>query len=117
MDPMGLSLDNFDVTGQWRIRENMTPLDTRGELYDGTPLTTPAELAAALLKRPIPLARALTAQLLSYALGRPVEYFDQPTIRAITRAAEPGGYAISSLIVGVVTSDAFQTRQTQTTAN
>jgi hypothetical protein len=117
MDPIGLSLDNLDVVGQWRIRENMTPLDTRGALYDGTQISNPTELVNALIKRPIPLVRNFTEQLLSYALGRPVEYYDQPTIRAITREAEAGGYRISALILGVVKSDPFQMRQSQTTAN
>ena len=63
------------------------PLDTRGDFYDGTPVTTPAELTRALLKRPVPLVRTFTENLLAYALGRRVEYFDQPTIRAIAKAA------------------------------
>jgi hypothetical protein len=117
IDPIGLALDNFDPVGQWRIRENMTPLDTRGEFYDGTPVTNPSELAAVLLKRPVPLARNFTDHLLSYALGRPTSYLDQPAIRAIVRAAEPNGYRVSSLILGVVKSDAFQMRQAPTTAN
>ena len=79
MDPIGLALDNFDVTGKWRERENGMPLDTRGDFYDGTPVTTPAELTAALLKRPMPLVRTFTENLMAYALGRRVEYFDQPT--------------------------------------
>ena len=79
MDPIGLALDNFDVTGKWRVRENGMPLDTRGDFYDGTPVTTPAELIAALLKRPMPLVRTFTENLMAYALGRRVEYFDQPT--------------------------------------
>jgi hypothetical protein len=107
MDPIGLALDNFDVTGQWRIRENGMPLDTRGELYDGTPVSNPAELVAALSRRPIPLVRNFTENLLTYALGRRLEYYDQPTVRAIARAAEGSGYRISSFVVGVVTSDAF----------
>ena len=117
IDPIGLALDNFDATGKWRIRENMQPLDTRGMFYDGTPISQPAELSAVLLKRPIPLIRNFTQRLLSYAIGRPVEYFDQPTIRAITEAAELEGYKMSSLIMGVVTSDPFVMRQAQTTAN
>jgi hypothetical protein len=117
MDPIGLALDNFDAVGQWRIRENMTPLDTRGVFYDGTPITRPAELVDVLLKRPIPLVRNFTANLLAYSLGRPVEYFDQPTIRAITQAAEPDGYRMSALIMGVIKSDAFQMRRAQSTAN
>src|SRR5690606_25696665 len=112
-----LALDNFDVTGKWRIRENMQPLDTRGEFYDGTQISTPSQLADVLLKRPIPLVRNFTNQLMSYAIGRPTEYYDQPTIRAITSAAEPEGYKVKDLILGVVKSDLFQMRQAQTTAN
>ena len=117
IDPIGLALDNFDVDGTWRIRENGTPLDTRGVFYDGTPISKPGELVDVLLKRPIPLVRNFTGNLLAYALGRPVEYYDQPTIRAITRAAEADGYKMLSLITGVVTSDPFKMRQAQTTAN
>ena len=117
MDPIGLALDNFDVTGQWRIRENMAPLDTHGVFYDGSPITRPSELTEVLLKRPIPLVRNFTEQLLSYAIGRPVEYFDQPTVRAIARAAEANDYKTSSLVMGIVKSDVFQMRQTQPTAN
>jgi hypothetical protein len=117
MDPMGLALDNFDVTGKWRIRENMQPLDTRGQFYDGTAISTPGELAAVLLKRPIPLTRNFTNKLMSYAIGRPTDYFDQPTIRAITRTAESDGYRMKDLIVGVVRSDLFQMKQAPTTAN
>ena len=116
MDPIGLALDNFDATGRWRIRENMAPLDTRGDFYDGTPISNPIELANVLLKRPIPLVRNFTENLLAYALGRGLEYYDQPTVRAIGRAAEPD-YRFSSLIMGVVKSDPFQMRQAPTTAN
>jgi hypothetical protein len=108
MDPIGLALDNFDVTGRWRIRENGMPLDTRGTFYDGTPVSAPSDLTALLLKRPIPLVRNFTANLLAYAMGRRVEYFDQPTIRAIVRDAEANDYRMSSFILGVVRSDAFQ---------
>ena len=117
IDPIGLALDNFDVTGRWRIRENMAPLDTRGVLYDGTPISRPVELVDALLKRPVPIVRNFTELLLSYAIGRALEYYDQPTVRAIARSAEENDYQVSSLILGVVKSDAFQMRQTQTTAN
>ena len=111
MDPIGLALDNFDSTGQWRLRENGMPLDTRGDYYDGTPVSTPAELSAVLLKRPIPLVRAFTENLLAYALGRRVEYYDQPTVRAITETAESGDYPVRSIILGVVGSDAFRMKQ------
>jgi len=108
MDPIGLALDNFDVVGRWRVRENSVALDTRGDYYDGTPVTTPGQLSAVLLKRPIPLMRTLTENLMAFALGRRAEAFDQPAIRAITRRAEADGYPLSSLILGVITSDAFQ---------
>ncbi len=108
MDPIGLALDNFGVTGKWRIRENGMPLDTRGQLYDMTPVSSPGELQEALLARPAPLIRTFTANLMAYALGRRVEYYDQPRIRAIVREAENEDYRISAFIRGVVESDAFQ---------
>ena len=111
MDPIGLALDNFDATGRWRTRENMVPLDTRGDFYDGTSIATPAELVDVLLARPIPLVRHFTENLLAYSLGRSVEYFDQPTIRAIAREAEANDYHMSSFILGVVKSDAFQMKR------
>jgi hypothetical protein len=108
MDPIGLALDNFDVTGQWRIRENGAPLDTRGELYDGTPVTNLAELQQALLKRPTPLIRTFTQNLMAYALGRRMEYYDGPAVRRIANDAAPNGYRMADFIVGVVQSDAFR---------
>ena len=116
MDPIGLALDNFDVVGRWRTREDGMPLDTRGTFYDGTDLSTPAELVDVLLERPIPLVRAFTENLLAYAIGRRVEYFDQPTVRAIASAAEAQGYRMSSFILGVVKSDPFQMMRASTTA-
>jgi hypothetical protein len=116
MDPIGLALDNFDVTGRWRIRENGMPLDTQGEFYDGTPMTSPEDLRQALLQRPIPLVRNFTENLMAYALGRRVEYYDKPTIRAISARAEIDDYRMSSFILGVVNSGAFQMRRAETTA-
>ncbi|HSF15689.1 MAG TPA: DUF1592 domain-containing protein [Vicinamibacteria bacterium] len=111
MDPIGLALDNFDVTAKWRTRESGMPLDTHGEFYDGTPVSTPAELVEALLRRPEILVRNFAENLLAYALGRRVEYSDQPTIRAIARKAEANDYRASSFIIGVVGSDAFQMKR------
>jgi Protein of unknown function (DUF1592)/Protein of unknown function (DUF1588)/Protein of unknown function (DUF1585)/Protein of unknown function (DUF1587)/Protein of unknown function (DUF1595) len=116
MDPIGLALDNFDVTAKWRERENGMPLDTRGDYYDGTPVTRPAELSVALLKRPVPLVRTFTENLMAYALGRRVEYFDQPAIRQIARAAEANQYKMSSFILGVIKSDAFQMKRAEPNA-
>ena len=117
IDPIGLALDNFDVTGAWRIRENMAPLDTRGDFYDGTPVSSEKELVAVLLKRPIPLVRNFTSNLLAYAIGRPVMYYDEPTVREIAGSAAQEEYRMSSFIMGVVKSDLFQMRQAQTSAN
>jgi hypothetical protein len=113
MDPIGLSLDNFDVTGRWRIRENGMPLDTRGALYDGTPLTNPADLHQALLRLKTPVLRNFTANLMAYGLGRRVEYFDMPTIRKIVAEAEREEYRASSFVLGIVESDAFRMRKAQ----
>ena len=117
MDPIGLALDNFDVTGRWRIREDGVPLDTRGTYYDGTELTTPEDLNGVLLDRPIPLVRNFTQNLLAYAIGRRVEYFDQPTVRQIVRDAEYDDYRMSSFILGVVKSDTFQMMRSESSAD
>jgi len=117
MDPIGLALDNYDVTGRWRIRENGMPLDTKGEFYDGTVIETPSALQEVLLKRPIPLVRTFTENLMAYALGRRVEYYDQPTIRSITAQAEEDDYRMSSFILGVVLSDAFRMQQVNVVAD
>jgi hypothetical protein len=111
MDPIGLALDNFDVTGRWRIRENGAPLDTRGDFYDGTPVSNPAELQKALLKRPIPLIRTFAQNLMAYALGRRIEYYDHPAIRRMTGEAEANGYRLSDFILGVVRTDAFRMKR------
>jgi hypothetical protein len=108
MDPIGLALDQFGVTGRWRIRENGMQLDTRGVFYDGTPIESPADLGAVLLKRPIPILRNFTSNLMAYALGRRLEYFDMPRVRQITRAAEENDHKMSSYIMGVIKSDSFQ---------
>jgi hypothetical protein len=113
MDPIGLALDNFDVTARWRVRENGMPLDTAGDYYDGTKITSLPELNAALLKRPTPLVRNFTENLMVYALGRRAEYFDQPAIRQITRQAAASNYKISSFILGVIKSEAFRMRRVE----
>jgi hypothetical protein len=114
MDPIGLALDNFDVTGKWRLRENGVPLDTRGTYFDGTEIETPAALSEVLLKRPIPLVRHFTSNLMAYALGRRLEYWDQPAVRRIVERAESNEYRMSSFILGVVASDAFRMKQAAT---
>ncbi|MBV9880192.1 MAG: DUF1592 domain-containing protein, partial [Gemmatirosa sp.] len=113
MDPIGLALDNFDVTGRWRYREDGAPLDTHGNLYDLTPISTPTELSRALLKRPIPLVRTFTENLMAYALGRRLEDADETTVRAISRRAAASDYKLSSFVLGVVNSPAFRMRRAE----
>ena len=109
IDPIGLSLDNFDVTGAWRIKDRGVPVNVTSELYDGTPLNGVADLRAALLAKSDVVVTHLTERLLSYALGRRVEYSDMPAVRKIVRDARASDYRMSALILGVVKSAAFQT--------
>ena len=88
IDPLGLALENFDVTGQWRIKRQRRRRSTRAAtLYDGTRMDGPAALRPALLAHSETCSRNFTENLMAYALGRRVEYFDQPTVRAIVRKA------------------------------
>jgi hypothetical protein len=109
IDPIGLSLDHFDVTGAWRIKDRGVPVVTDGELYDGTKLAGAAELRAALLTRSDVIVTHMTEMLMAYGLGRRVEYYDMPTIRRIVRDASAQNYKMTSLILGVVQSPAFKT--------
>ena len=93
IDPLGLSLENFDVTGAWRIKDNGVPVDSTGDLYDGTKMTGLTGLAQALLHHQDTFLRVFTENLMAYALGRRVEYYDMPTVRTIVRKAARTGTA------------------------
>lgn len=108
MDPIGLALENFDVTGAWRIKDEGSPVDPEGELFDGSTISGPDDLRRAFVNRPEGFVRTFTENLMAYALGRRVEYFDMPTVRTITSAAAENDYRLSSFIKGVVHSAAFQ---------
>jgi hypothetical protein len=108
IDPLGLALENYDVTGAWRVRDAGVPVDPTGELYDGTRLDGPASLRRALLARSDVLLLTFTENLMTYALGRPVEHYDMPAIRAIVRNASRNEHRMSSFIFGVVNSAAFR---------
>lgn len=108
IDPLGLALENFDATGAWRIKDNGVPVDASGELYDGMTIDGPAGLRQALLKYQDVFVASFTESLMTYALGRRVEYYDMPTIRRIAREANGRDYRISSFIKGIVGSPAFQ---------
>jgi hypothetical protein len=108
MDPIGLALDNFEVDGTWRIKENGMPLDTQGRLYDGTPLSSPADLRQALLARPDALTRNFAANMLAYAVGRRVEPHDMPAVRTIVKDAAEQDHRMSAFVLGVVKSAQFR---------
>ena len=108
IDPLGLALENFDVTGAWRIKDNEVAIDSTGELYDGTKMAGPAGLRAALLKNKDTFLQAFTENMMTYALGRRVEFYDMPAIRQIVRDAAKNDYRMSSFILSVAKSPAFQ---------
>ena len=112
MDPLGFALENFDAIGRWRtLSESDTPIDASGVLPDGRRFEGPVGLRSALLHAPDRFVHTLTEKLLTYALGRGVEHFDEPTIRAIVRDAERGGWRFESIVLGIVNSTPFQMRR------
>ncbi len=110
IDPHGLTLENFTVTGQWRDVDWVAdaPIDSSAVMADGTALDGPAELRQNLLSRDDQFVQALTEMLMMYAIGREIEYHDMPQIRAIVRSAAEDDYRFSSLVAGVVSSSAFR---------
>ncbi|MGH9347619.1 MAG: DUF1592 domain-containing protein [Vicinamibacterales bacterium] len=108
IDPLGLALENYDVTGAWRIKDSGVPVDPSGDLYDGTKMDGPAGLRQALLKRKDVLLLSFTESLMTYAVGRRMEHVDMPAVRAIVRDAAKQGYRMSAFILGVVNSAPFQ---------
>jgi hypothetical protein len=115
IDPIGLALDNFDVTGRWRIKENGSPVDTHGQLYDGTQLYSLKDLTNALMTKRVALVRTFTQNLMAYAVGRRVEWYDMPSIRKIVNEAEKDDYRMQDFITGVVLSDAFRMKRVPVT--
>jgi mono/diheme cytochrome c family protein len=107
MDPVGFSLEQFDLIGKWRTTDGGSPVDASGRLADGTALNGPASLRSALLSRRDAVATTATEKLLTYALGRRVEYYDMPAVRTVVRDAARTDYRFSSLIVGIVRSVPF----------
>ena len=113
IDPIGFALENFDGIGKWRTTEGPehAPIDSSGSLPDGTRIQGPAELRNVLLAHPDQFATVVAEKLLTYALGRSIEYYDQPAVRKIVRGAARDNYRWSSLISGVVESKPFQMRR------
>src|SRR5580658_2121967 len=113
MDPIGFSLENFDLIGQYRVKDGDTVIDPSGQLVDGTKLDGPASLRNALLGRSDVFVRTMTEKLLAYGTGRALKYYDMPVVRSIARDAAHNDNRFSSLIVGIVKSDPFQMRVKQ----
>ena len=114
MDPLGLALENYNAVGQWRTTgEAELPIDSSGNLPDGTVFEGPMGLRTLLLERRDQFVGTFTEKLLAYALGRGPEYYDRPTVRAITRAAASDNYRWSSIIVGIVQSTPFRMRRSE----
>jgi hypothetical protein len=108
MDPIGISLENFDAVGHWRTEDEGTPIDSVGVLVDGSRMEGVAGLREALLRYSPQFVRNMTERLLTYALGRGVEYYDMPLVRSIVREAAANNYKFSAVVLGIVKSDAFR---------
>ena len=113
MDPLGFALENFDAVGAWRAVDAGAPIDATGTLPSGVRFDGPRELRDALLRDSALFIEVVTERLLTYGLGRGVEYYDNPAVRAIGREAARDDYRFSTLIMGIVESVPFQMRRTQ----
>jgi cytochrome c551/c552 len=115
MDPLGFALENFDGIGEWRVKETGGPVDPGGQLADGSKVDGPVALRKAILKRPELFVRTVTEKLMTYGLGRGVEYADRPTVRMIASDAAAQNYRFSSVVLGIVTSPQFQMKKAAAT--
>ncbi len=113
MDPVGFSLENYDAVGRWRDLEDARPVDASGGLPDGSKFDGVAGLQQALLKHPEVFANTFTEKLLTYALGRGVEFYDAPAVRKIVRQSSASDYRFSSFLVSIASSTSFQMRRSQ----
>lgn len=112
MDPLGFAMEHFDAIGRWRTRSNGIPVDAAAVFADGTPLEGMPGLRRFLVTHRENYVHTFVGKLLTYALGRHVDYRDQPAIRTIARDAAAGDYRWSAIIVGIVRSTPFQMRKT-----
>jgi hypothetical protein len=111
MDPIGFAMENFDAVGKWRDQDAGKPIDVSSKLTDGTVVDGIPGVKNLVLRDPARFAGAIAGKLLMYAIGRNVQYFDEPAIREIVRKAAPGDYKFADLVSGVVQSMPFQTRR------
>jgi hypothetical protein len=111
LDPLGFSLEQYDAIGRFRTEEDGAPIEASGALPDGTELNGIEGLKKVVLDRRDDFVECLTAKMLTYTLGRGLEYYDQPAVRAIRRQAAGEDYHFSSIILGIVNSVPFQMRK------
>jgi len=111
MDPIGLALENFDAVGAWRAKDAGLPVDAVGKMFDGTKLDGPVSLRQAILSHSDAFIQTFTENLLAYALGRVVDYRDEPMVRSIERNAAAENNRFSSYVLGIVKSMPFQMRR------
>ena len=116
MDPIGLALENFDGIGRWRDMDGEAPIDPSDTLYNGIKVNGPASLREVILSHPDQFVRTMTEMLMTYSLGRGLEYYDMPTVRSIVKDAARNNYRFSSLVLGVVKSAPFQMKRRSATA-
>src|SRR6266850_1125386 len=119
MDPLGFGFENFDAIGEWRAKDRWagTAIDASGQLADGTPVNGPLDVRKALVKRPEQFVQTMTEKLMTFALGRTVEYYDMPAVRKIVRDAARDNYRFSSIVMGIVRSAPFQMRKSSIAAS
>ena len=112
MDPIGFAMENFDAVGKWRERDaGNNPIDASGTFPEGTKFNGMSELKREVLRHPEQFAATVAERLLMYAIGRNLQYYDAPSVRAIVRGARPGKFSLSSLVLGVVNSRPFLMRE------
>jgi hypothetical protein len=108
-EPIGLGMENFDAIGSWRTSDGDTPIDATGTLSDGTKIDGVKDLRDSLVRHSDQFARVVTERMMTYALGRGVEYEDMPTLRSIIRDSAPGKYRFTAIVMGIIKSPPFQT--------
>jgi len=113
MDPIGFAMENFDAVGRWREIDAGRPIDASGVFPDGTAFDGTSGLKKVLLKQSDQFISTVAERLLMYAIGRNLQYYDQPSVRAIVREASAGNYTLPALVMGVVKSRPFQMREAE----
>ena len=113
LDPLGFAMESFDATGEWRTKDRWAgaAIDSSGVLADGTAVKGPDDLRKALMKQPDQFVQNFTQKLMTYGLGRSVEYYDMPSVRKIVRDSAKDNYRFSSIVLGIVKSPNFQTQR------